>query len=56
MTAFTLRATDGSRQIGVDGSQQILELAGREECALSHLMAASGTGCTTSLSGLQVAA
>jgi hypothetical protein len=45
-----------SQQIGTDGSLQILELAGREEWAPSHLMAASGTGCTTSLSGLQVAA
>jgi hypothetical protein len=31
MTAFTLR--------GVDGSLQILELAGQEEWALSHLLA-----------------
>jgi hypothetical protein len=31
--------TDGSQQIGTDGSLQILELAGREEWALSHLLA-----------------
>jgi hypothetical protein len=30
----------------VDGSR-ILELAGREEWALSHLLAAGGTGCTS---------
>jgi hypothetical protein len=31
---------------GADGSVRILELAGREEWALSHLMAAGTTGCT----------
>jgi hypothetical protein len=31
----------------VDGSLQILELAGREEWALSHLLAAGATGCTS---------
>jgi hypothetical protein len=31
---------------GPDFSIQILELAGREEWALSHLIAAGGTGCT----------
>jgi hypothetical protein len=30
-----------------DGSLQILELAGREEWALSHLLAAGATGCTS---------
>jgi hypothetical protein len=29
-----------------DGSVQILELAGREEWALSHLLAAGDNGCT----------
>jgi hypothetical protein len=29
-----------------DGSVQILELAGREEWALSHLLAAGSHGCT----------
>lgn len=29
-----------------DGSQQILDLAGREEWALSHLLAAGDHGCT----------
>jgi hypothetical protein len=32
---------------GADGSLQILELAGREEWALSHLLAAGATGCTS---------
>jgi hypothetical protein len=31
---------------GADGSLQILELAGREEWALSHLLAAGKHGCT----------
>jgi hypothetical protein len=31
---------------GADRSVQILELAGREEWALSHLMAAGSHGCT----------
>ena len=31
---------------GPDGSMQILELVGREEWALSHLMAAGAVGCT----------
>jgi hypothetical protein len=39
MTAFTLH--------GADGSLRILELAGREEWALSHLLAAGDTGCTS---------
>jgi hypothetical protein len=39
MTAFTLR--------GTDGALRILELAGREEWALSHLLAARTTGCTS---------
>jgi hypothetical protein len=36
--------TDGSLQIGTDSSLQILELAGREEWALSHLLAAGTHG------------
>jgi hypothetical protein len=31
---------------GADGSVQILELTGREEWALSHLLAAGSHGCT----------
>ena len=31
---------------GTDGALQILELAGREEWALSHLLAAGPHGCT----------
>jgi hypothetical protein len=31
---------------GTNGSLQILELAGREEWALSHLLAAGSHGCT----------
>ena len=31
---------------GADGSLQILELAGREEWALSHLLGAGSHGCT----------
>jgi hypothetical protein len=31
---------------GADGSMQILELAGREEWALSHLLAVGASGCT----------
>jgi hypothetical protein len=31
---------------GADGAMQILELAGREEWALSHLLAAGDVGCT----------
>jgi hypothetical protein len=30
-----------------DGSLRILELAGREEWALSHLVSAGDTGCTS---------
>ena len=32
---------------GADGSPRILELAGREEWALSHLLAAGAAGCTS---------
>ena len=31
---------------GPEGSMQLLELAGREEWALSHLLAAGSHGCT----------
>jgi len=31
---------------GIDGSLQLLELAGREEWALSHLISAGDHGCT----------
>jgi winged helix domain-containing protein len=31
---------------GPDGSRQVLDLAGREEWALSHLIAAGDEGCT----------
>jgi len=44
---FALHGTDGSQQIGTDGSQQILELAGREEWAMSRLLAAGDTDCTS---------
>jgi hypothetical protein len=33
-------------QYGADGSLRILEVAGRGEWALSHLLAAGATGCT----------
>jgi hypothetical protein len=32
---------------GADGSVRILELAGRKEWALSHLLATGDTGCTS---------